>query len=131
SAHADPCFHEGPDQPRPDRALVINSIARGRIADIPPGVARFSSRERSQADRSDETALHEIDNTTRTATIEEANRQSADSEYLIWPARVVPRAVHVIDVHDVGKAAGPFVKEARDEGRTAPLVDVVPMRFES
>ena len=62
AADADPCLHEWTNEPRPDRALMVNRIALARAALVARRITRFARRERAQADRCEQKHVDRIDN---------------------------------------------------------------------
>src|SRR6516225_7172129 len=113
AAHAHPCFDEWPNQPGPDRTLMINRISCARIALIMWRVSGLTRREGPQTDRLKQKHLHCIDNPTRFFSRQQHERQSADSEDLVRSKCQIDHARLMVAVDHVGKVASMFIPELR------------------
>ena len=102
AAHAHPCFDEWPDQPRPYRPLVIGGIPRSRISFVARRIAGLFWSERPEPHWRHEMLFDGIDDSPRTASDYQPERESAHSKNLVRAEGVVACAVYVIDVHHVG-----------------------------
>src|SRR6266542_6163439 len=80
ASYTNPRVDEWTHQPRPHGSLVIDRVARRRIAFVPRRVTRFAGRERPQAERCQELLLDGINDARCPFTIDERDRQSADRE---------------------------------------------------
>ena len=109
---------------------MVHGIARRGIAFVAGRISRLAGRERPQTDRRQEPPLDGIDDSLRTFTIDERNRQSTHGKYLIRPERVVAGARHMIDVHDIGEPSSVLVPEPFDKRAAASLERLTPVRLQ-
>src|SRR5690349_24795240 len=85
STRADPRLHEGRDQPRPGRSLVIRGIAGCGPAAVAPDISRFVHGKRAEAQRSPQTRFDGVERAKHLVTIDEDDREAAKREDLIRP----------------------------------------------
>src|SRR4051812_45556142 len=92
----EPGIDERPDQPRPDRSLVVGAIARPQVAGIKRFVIRMFRRERTKTDRRDQLLFRDIDHRFPARRFEH-RMVERDREQLVRPAGWIVRgpAVHV------------------------------------
>ncbi len=101
AAHAQPRLDEWPDQPGPDRALVIGRIAFLWAAAVSRDVIGVLARQRTQAERRQQFRLDQIDNTARSRAIQHRIGQAANRKDLVRADAVVRFAGHMVRVHNV------------------------------
>src|SRR5207248_723778 len=92
---------ERPQQPRPDRALMISRVARVCVAFITRAIALRLRRERAQSVGREQFALDRLDCAPRTLTSNKRMRQT-DGENLIRPDRSIR---HALIAHAIVKPA--------------------------
>ncbi len=78
-----PRVDERPDQPRPNRALMVGAIARAQIASVNRFVFRIVWRERAQTERREQFFFHNVDDRLPTFRIED-RMVNRDGQQLIW-----------------------------------------------
>ena len=84
-----PSVDEGTDQPRPDRALVVRTVALPNPTLVSRHVVRVAGRETPQADRRPELGLDALENDSRRRAVDEREREPAEREDLIGPKTIV------------------------------------------
>src|SRR5215470_16515638 len=112
-----PGFDERPNEPGPDRALMIGAVALAHAAFVMWNVSRLAGRERAQAERRPEARLDSGDDFRGPLAVEESDRQAADGKDLIGAKRGIDGAGTMIDVDDVVKTAVVLVPKTSAERR--------------
>jgi len=108
---APPCVDEGSEQPRPDCALMVRSIAAAQIAVILRVVVHVLRAQRAQPERRQQLVVNDSQHGFPVAASENRMRQR-DCNDLVWPAR---RVVAVLAVDDVEQMPRGLVPEAAIE----------------
>ena len=87
SASPDPCLDERCQEPRPDGALVVRSVAREHTAAVVADVAPLSGRKRPQPDRRPQPGLDRIQRAASTLCINQHERQATEGQDLVRAER--------------------------------------------
>src|ERR1044071_4733357 len=117
--YPEPSFDEGAYQPRPDGPLVICAVAFAHAALVMWRVSGLGRRERAQAERRPEPRLDGGYDLIGSISIDESDRQAADSEDLIGAERRIDSAGLVIAIDDIVQIAALFIPKTRRKRLTA------------
>ena len=99
--HFQPRVDERPDQPCPDRALMISAIARTKVSAVDRLIIGMFRRKRTKPDRREQFALGDVDHRFPTRFIQHRVIER-DREELVRPAGRIIRAA-AVDIHHVIK----------------------------
>src|SRR5437868_3609867 len=125
--HSHPRFDAWPNEPGPDRALMIRAVALQHTAFVMRHVIRFTGRERTQADRCEQLFFDGGHDTFRRLAFEELKWQSANGEDLIRAERGVHFTRAMVCVNHVVEAASFLVPEFVTEGFQTTVERFLPL----
>src|SRR5260221_10789096 len=114
--HSHPRFDKRPNEPGPDRALMIRAVALQYAAFVMRLVIRFAGRKRAQAHRRQQSFFNERDDLFRTLAFEQLKWQSAHGEDLIRTKRGVHFTRAMVCVNYIVEAASFLVPKFVAEG---------------
>src|SRR5581483_4969173 len=115
AVHAEPCFDERADEPRPHGPLMVGAVALAHPALVVRDIAGRARRERAQAERRPEARLDSCDYLRGAFAIQKRNGKTANGEYLIGTKRGIDGAALMVAVNHIVKTTVPLVPKTRTE----------------